>query len=127
MTEDEWAGSTDLDWALDQLLRRGTVGPRKLRLFACGAVRRAWAELEDSRSRTAVEVSERFADGEAADAEREAAAQEADIVAVTIQRTARARLAPGELFPPDVSAAQGAAATAHRDAVHAAWVAGRAA
>ncbi len=53
--------------------RRGRPTPRKLRLFACAAVRFAWDRLTDRRCRLAVEVAERFADGLATDAELAAA------------------------------------------------------
>jgi len=71
MTEREWLASDDpaamLHWASG---RDGSppihgYGDRKLRLFACACCRICWRLLADTRSRRAVEVSERFADGEA--------------------------------------------------------------
>src|SRR5579884_3549673 len=52
---------------------RTKAGRRKLRLLACAACRLMWELLPDERQRRAVEVSERFADGQATEAELEAA------------------------------------------------------
>jgi hypothetical protein len=52
---------------LDELLTRlrPRLNERKLRLLPCSAARKAWHLLKDPRSRRAVEVAERFADGQA--------------------------------------------------------------
>jgi hypothetical protein len=90
MTEQEWLTSTDPVVMLDALqapVLSGQVGltvpgkvgelayypsDRQLRLFACGCCRLAWEQLADPRSRQAVEVAERYADGEAKHYEVEA-------------------------------------------------------
>jgi hypothetical protein len=63
MTEREWLEGTDPQALLAWL--GGRAGERTLRLFACACVRRHWHRLPDDRSRHAVELAERYADGQA--------------------------------------------------------------
>lgn len=72
MTEAEWVSSTSPEAMLEFLRRSGWLSERKLRLFACACARRGWPLLADERSRDAVQVAERYADGRASEAERKA-------------------------------------------------------
>ena len=72
MTEAEWLTSEDPS-VTDESIWAGFT-ERKLRLAACGCCRASWGAMPDPRSRAAVEVSERFADGRADADELRAAA-----------------------------------------------------
>ena len=61
------------DWRLWIASRPGVMTDSELRLFACWCVRQIWPLLTDERSRTAVEVAERFAAGTATESELAAA------------------------------------------------------
>jgi hypothetical protein len=67
MTEVEWLAGNDPVVLLGSL--GGQVSDRKRRLFSCACCRRIWHLLSDERSRKAVEVAERLADGQASDTE----------------------------------------------------------
>jgi hypothetical protein len=75
MTEADWLAS-GCSYQMFQFIRC-TADRRKLRLFACSGCRRIWNLLSDRRSRIAVEVSERYADGWATKEELSAAQSEA--------------------------------------------------
>jgi len=62
MTEQEWLKNADPEPLLDFV--RGKVSNRKLRLFAVACSRSVWQLLFDERSRKAIFLAERFADGE---------------------------------------------------------------
>jgi hypothetical protein len=115
MTED-WLACDDPDKMLSTLIADGALNwtARKGRLFNCACCRRIWTALMDPRSREAVEVAERHADGLATDddlfaayeaarvAERETfAAQDAREEDATVRAAWAAVAATGAAWDPD--------------------------
>ncbi len=89
MNEHEWLTSTDpaamiahfdASRATEYMARHSRLSDRKLRLFACACCRAVWHLLTDERSRKAVEVAERYVDGEATAVELKEADTEATYV-----------------------------------------------
>jgi hypothetical protein len=72
MTEQQWLACIEPLPMLEFVRDSNLACERKLRLFAASCCRRAWHRL-DANGRAALEVSERFADGLADDAELQAA------------------------------------------------------
>jgi hypothetical protein len=66
MTEQEWLACTDPKPMLAFLRRK--VSDRKLRLFACAYARRNW-HLLGAASQKAIDVAERYADGQGGDSD----------------------------------------------------------
>jgi hypothetical protein len=85
MTEAAWAISTNPEAMLKMV--RPDVSERKLRLFACACARWFWTEFDDPRSRAAIEMAERYADGLASNAELRAACQAARAITRSIRWT----------------------------------------
>jgi hypothetical protein len=79
VTEKKWLECTNLFAMLEFLKEK--ISDRKARLFVCACCRYLWEKLTDKRSRQAIIVAQRFADGLASSAERKlacAAAEEAE-------------------------------------------------
>lgn len=90
MTESDWDTAADPSPMLKAL--SGKASERKLRLFAVACCRRHWHLMTDERSRAAVELGERLADGLGTETERQVAEAQA------VQATRTAVQARGEDF-----------------------------
>jgi hypothetical protein len=110
MTKGKWLACKDPYLMLDFL--RGKASERKLRLFAVACCRHIWHLLADERSQEAVEVAERYADGQASQAELEAAHNRA----LYARRSARKEAWSGGR-PASVQAARSAVRAVTRTAV----------
>src|SRR4051794_7882024 len=75
MSEGEWLAGIDPERMLRGLGRNPSK--RKQRLFGCVCCRRIWHLIPDERSRAAVVVAERFADGLASGVELDVSRAEA--------------------------------------------------
>jgi hypothetical protein len=60
VTEQEWLAASDPAPMLEFL--KGQASDRKLRLLLAGIARQLWHDLEDDRSRAAIEMAESHAD-----------------------------------------------------------------
>jgi hypothetical protein len=88
VTEAEWLACTDPQLMLEFL--KGKASDRKLRLFACACCRSLWHLVTDNRSRAAVEVAERLADGVADGDELRSARGKAKMAQSTLKEAALA-------------------------------------
>jgi hypothetical protein len=110
MTEAEWLECDD-PTAMCQHAFKSTRSQRlpsphrKVRLFSCACCRLVWSLLTDERSRQLVEISERFADGEAKKSELARADRAGAEVAVALKlpREPRGLVAKGK-HPPQLAA-----------------------
>jgi hypothetical protein len=112
------------EWLLWIATREGVLDDRTLRLFACWCVRQVWHLLTDERSKNAVEVAERYADGKATEAELAAARTAARAAAVAAAVAAASYAARAKALDAAWAAAWDAALHA---ASYAAWDAASAA
>lgn len=107
MTQAEWLAATDPVKMLVAVLALGKATPRKLRLFACACCRCVEHLLTDERSRRAIDVAERLADGQATEEERLTAERDAFAVLASYRATLRGDQVPD----PATAAAEAAAST----------------
>ena len=109
---DAW-GKLPPEWLVWVATRRGVLTDKELRLFVMYCARSVEHLLTDQRSRDAIDVAERFANGEATDDELEAA-WEAAWAALAAAR-------PASRAADDAAAWESRASRAARPASRAAW------
>ncbi len=71
--QEAWDRAPEPEWVVWIATRPGVLTERELRLFMCFCARQNWHMLTDPRSRNAVEVAERYANGQASQEELAAA------------------------------------------------------
>jgi hypothetical protein len=99
MSEAEWLAAENpgqllRDLQHHRLVAKVSGGRRRLRLFACACCWSVWEYFHDERCRRAVEVSERYADGDARRAELDAALRDAEKSELAACQQVEASLAP---------------------------------
>ena len=126
---DWWRGTQRIDYMLWLADKIEYPDDRKLRLLACRFIREiavdttrtVWDLLTDERSRSAVEVAERYAEGEATDEELEAATvaawSAAQAAASSAEWAAARAAASAAAWPPTSAATSAARATAMKSAL----------
>src|SRR5262245_24300122 len=112
MTEQEWLECTDPEPMLDFL--GCDASDRKLRLFAIAWAHQCYPHIGDERSRVALDVAERYVEGERSHAELTIVFREAQQVCNEIWHSGRGKSGRG------VQQARHAADSA-RDAANPAW------
>jgi hypothetical protein len=126
--QEAWEKAPDPSWVIWIATRRGVLTDRELRLFAVWCARQVQHLLTDPRSINAIDVAERYANGEATDEELAAAGAAAG-AAASAAASAAARAAASAAARDAAWAAAWAAAwtaswtaawTADRDAARAA-------
>lgn len=82
MDEQQWLSCTDSRLMLEQLenKRYGSPTDRKLRLFACACARQNWQLLTDKKGHKAVEIAEKFVDGQATIGEMQLACRDVEYI-----------------------------------------------
>jgi hypothetical protein len=113
VTEQEWLIGDDpqamLAWLAPEEASDVTVPSRawmdrKLRLYACACCRLVWHLLIDDRSRRAVEVAEKFADGLATETQLSAAKAGAHDAYIEARAVAPEMLSASECCDPEIAA-----------------------
>jgi hypothetical protein len=128
MTEDDWAHCTDSRRMLAFLRGTPAASDRKLRLFGAAVVRRVWRFLTDARSKAAVDILERLADGRVSPGEVRAAADDAwDAVSAPFEAARVGRSISAWYAARAASGLSFAYGSARDTALTAAWAAGAAA
>lgn len=84
--ESLWADCPRAEWLLWMLRRYDRSSRPQLRAFACLCARRFWSRFSDARSRNAVSIAERFAQGEAMSMELQVARDGAKAAAEDLTR-----------------------------------------
>ena len=110
-----WDKCENPSWLIWIATRSGVFDDRTLRLFACWCARQVWHLLTDERSRNAVVVAERYADGKATSEELSAAESAAESAAWSAAESAAESAARSAARSAAESAAWSAAESAQAE------------